>query len=106
MITLRISQQARLEISLAGVQASEPGRLAAFICDHNCEFLRFYLRSPGYNWLGSGCSQWLLIKSLRVESSAMDRELGPSVDDTFATFKNIIYIPNGRVCFDMLIFQF
>ena len=36
----------------------------------------------------------------------MDRELGPSVDDTFATFKNIIYIPNGRVCFDMLIFQF
>ena len=79
MITVRISQQARLEISLAGVQASEPGRLAAFICDHNCEFLRFYLRSPGYNWLGSGCSQWLLIKSLRVESSAMDRELGPSL---------------------------
>ena len=34
MITVRISQQARLEISLAGVQASEPGRLAAFICDH------------------------------------------------------------------------
>ena len=72
------SQQARLQISLAGVQACEPGRLAAFICDHNCEFLRFYLRSPGYNWPGSGWSQWLLIKSLRVESGGMDRESGPA----------------------------
>ena len=105
MITVRRSQQARLQISLAGVQASEPGRLlAAFICDHNCEFLRFYLRSPGYNWLGR---VWLL--SVAADKIAQSWESGPlpnAADDTFATFKNIIYIPNGRVCFDMLIFQF